>query len=175
MQAFLRRAGPGDAAALAAIGARTFTESFGRLYPPEDLAAFLAQAHGEARATADLGDPRKAAWLALAGPDVVGYALAGPCELPHPDVEPADGELKRLYLLQAAQNRGLGGRLFEAALDWLQKDGPRTTWIGVWSENHGALRFYARRGFARAGAYGFPVGASVDHELILRRRAEEFF
>lgn len=167
----LRRATPADAEILAAIGVQTFTETFGHLYPPRDLAAFLAEAHSPARVRADLADPRKAVWLAQAGGEVAGYALAGPSDLPHPDVAPGDGELKRIYLLRAAQNGGLGGRLFDTAIDWLAADGPRTVWIGVWSENHGAQRFYARRGFIKVGEYGFRVGESIDREFILRRPA----
>ena len=72
---------------------------------------------------------------------------------------PGDGELKRLYLLPSQQNGGWARRLFETALDWLERDGPRTLWIGVWSENLGAQRFYARHGFERVGEYEFPVGA----------------
>lgn len=165
----IRRAGPDDAEALAAIGRATFTETFAHLYPPEDLAAFLAEAHGLARARADLADPAKAVWLAEAGGEVVGYAVAGPCHLPHPDVTPACGELERIYLLASHQGGGAGTRLLEAALDWLEQDGPRPLWIGVWSENHGAQRLYARRGFEKVGTYEFVVGQTRDHEFILRR------
>ncbi len=101
----------------------------------------------------------------------MGYALAGPGGLPHPDVTPADGELKRLYVLAQAQNGGWGGKLFQAALDWLQRDGPRTLWISVWSENLGAQRFYARHGFAKVGEYAFPVGRARDREFMFCRRA----
>ncbi|CAN7591240.1 GNAT family N-acetyltransferase [Phenylobacterium sp. LjRoot225] len=173
-ETILRRATPADAEALAAIGVATFTETFGHLYPPQDLADFLAEAHRLARLRADLADPRKAVWLAEAAGEAIGYALAGPCDLPHPDVSPDDGELKRIYLLGRAQGGGLGGRLFETALSWLQTDGPRTVWIGVWSENLGAQRFYGRRGFLRVGEYGFRVGETVDREFILRRNAESF-
>ncbi|MBW3549266.1 MAG: GNAT family N-acetyltransferase [Proteobacteria bacterium] len=102
----------------------------------------------------------------------VGHAAAGPCGLPHPEVAASDGELKRLYVLKDHQNAGWGGRLFQTALDWLQRDGPCTLWIGVWSENLGAQRFYARHGFEHVGDYEFPVGRVRDHEFILRRRAE---
>ena len=44
-------------------------------------------------------------------------------------------------------------------------------WIGVWSENHGARRFYARHGFKKVGEYGFHVGDTIDQEYILRRDA----
>jgi GNAT superfamily N-acetyltransferase len=172
--AVIRRAGPQDAATLSALGARTFTETFGHLYPPPDLAAFLAEAYGLARTTADLADPRKASWLVEAGGEAIGYALAGPCALPHPEVTPACGELKRIYFLRGRQGGGLGGRLFAETMAWLQAAGPRNIWIGVWSENFGAQRFYARRGFTRVGEYGFAVGSTVDHEFILRRKAESF-
>lgn len=168
----IRRAGPGDAETLSALGARTFADTFGHLYPPEDLQAFLAEAYGLERTRADLADPAKAAWLVEAGGQAVGYALAGPCGLPHAEVTPACGELKRIYLLNGWQGGGLGGRLFATVMDWLEADGPRDIWIGVWSENHGAQRFYARHGFEKVGGYGFVVGRTVDSEFILRRRAE---
>lgn len=170
----LRRAAAADAEAVAAIGVATFTETFGHLYPPTDLARFLAEAHGPARTRADLADPAKAVWLVEDAGEVVGYALAGPCELPHPEVAAGDGELKRLYLLRRAQNGGLGGRLFETALSWLLEAGPRTVWIGVWSENFGAQRFYGRWGFDKIAEYGFAVGETIDREFILRRSAESF-
>ena len=60
-------------------------------------------------------------------------------------------------------------QLLETALAWLEHDGPRTLWLGVWSENFGAQRFYARYGFEKAGEYLFPVGDTHDLEFILRR------
>ena len=167
----LRRAAPADAATLSEIGSATFVETFGHLYRPDDLAAFLAESHSPAACAAALADPRYAVWLLEEGGRAIGYALAGPCGLPHPDVRDGDGELKRLYLRADAQNGGAGGQLFDAALAWLERDGPRQLWISVWSENHGAQRFYARRGFAKAGEYEFVVGRQRDHEFIFRRPA----
>ncbi|CAB0619969.1 N-acetyltransferase [Corynebacterium diphtheriae] len=54
-----------------------------------------------------LGDPDYATWLVEGDDAPVGYALAGPCSLPHPDVLPEDRELKRLYLLADHQKSGL--------------------------------------------------------------------
>jgi ribosomal protein S18 acetylase RimI-like enzyme len=165
----IRRAVPADAAALAAIGRETFAEAFAHLYPPTDLAAFLDEAHSVERAAADLANPTKAAWLVEADGEVVGYALAGPCKLPHPEVTPACGELDRIYLKAGRQGGGLGARLFAETLAWLAPDGPRRIWIGVWSGNLGAQRFYARHGFEVVGTYKFIVGGTQDRELIMRR------
>jgi len=169
----LRRATLADAETLAALGAGTFSETFAHLYTADDLNAFLDQAYNLDRTRADLADPAKASWLVEADGEAVGYATAGPSGLPHDDVTPACGELYRIYFRRDRQGGGLGGRLFAEAMAWLQKDGPRTIWLGVWSENHGALRFYARHGFEKAGEYGFRVGQTVDREFILRRNAEK--
>ncbi len=168
----IRRAGPDDAAVLSRLAVRTFTETFGHLYPAEDLQAFLDEAYAVGRQTTILSHPDYAVWLLEDDGVAVGHAAAGPCGLPHPDVQPDDGELKRLYVLAAYQNGGWGGRLFDAAMHWQLRHGPRTLWVGVWSQNHGAQRFYGRHGFEHVGDYVFPVGRVRDHEFILRRRAD---
>ncbi len=165
----LRRAGPEDAGVLSELGRDTFCAAFAHLYPAQDLKAFLADSYAPEAFAAALRDSSSALWIAES-PDgrAAGYAQAGPCGLPHPDVTPACGELKRLYLRPEHQSAGLGGQLFDAAMDWLGRPG-RSLWIGVWSKNLGAQRFYARRGFEKVGEYLFPVGGVRDEEFILRR------
>lgn len=165
----IRRATPADAEALSRIGAETFSETFGHMYPPQDLAAFLETAYAVEKSRRDLEDPDKAVWLVEADGAVVGHALAGPCDLPHDEVTPACGELKRLYVLKAFQGGGTGSRLLAETLTWLERDGPRRLWIGVWSENYGAQRLYGRLGFEKVGEYDFIVGETRDREFILRR------
>ena len=171
MTTAIRRATATDAAVLADLGARTFIDTFGRLYKPEDLQVFLDENHSEAAYARVLADQSYALWIAEREGQAIGYAQAGRCGLPHPDVQPGDGELKRLYVLAGQQNGGTGGALFAEALRWLERDGPRTLWLSVWSENHGAQRFYARHGFEFVAEYEFPVGAQRDREFMYRRLA----
>lgn len=165
----VRRAGAADAEALSTLAARTFTESFGHLYPREDLDAFLAEAYAPDRQHAILSHPDYAVWLLERDGEAIGHVAAGPCGLPHPDVAAGDGEIKRLYIRHGFQGEGLGARLCDTAMQWLLRDGPRTLWVGAWSENLGAQRFYARQGFVQVGEYEFPVGRVRDREFILRR------
>ena len=165
----VRRAALADAATLAELGTATFIDTFGHLYTPEDLQAFLDESHTEAAYAKVLANSHYALWIAEADGRAIGYAQAGPCGLPHSDVQPGDGELKRLYLRADAQNAGAGRKLMDAAMAWLLRDGPRPLWLSVWSENFGAQRFYARYGFEFAGEYEFIVGAQRDHEFMYRR------
>lgn len=161
-------AGRDDAADLAQLARDTFRETFGHQYPPEDLAAFLAK-YTPKLFEGLIADPAQRVWIVRDGAEIIGYAHAGPCELPHPEVTPTCGELKRLYVRRRAQNGGLGRALVAEVLAWLSAPG-RTLWVGVYSENVGAQRLYARHGFHKAGEYEFIVGATRDREFILRRR-----
>lgn len=168
MSLAIRRATVEDAATLSSLATATFVETFGHLYEREDLQAFLDDAYAVEKQATILAHPDYAVWFLEADGRPVGHCAAGPCGLPHDDVRPGDGEIKRLYVLREFQG-GQGGRLMDTAIAWLERDGPRTLWVGVWSENLGAQRFYQRYGFAQVGTYGFPVGRVVDLEFILRR------
>lgn len=167
MRVIVSKAAPADAAEIAALGRVTFAETFTH-YTPEDLAAFLDAKYRPAIFRALIEDPAEITFKAVLDGKIVGYAQAGPCGLPHPDVTPACGELKRLYVKGGHQGSGIGNALLDAALGWLEKPG-RKLWIGVFSENVGAQKLYARRGFTRVGEYKFVVGQALDEEFILRR------
>jgi ribosomal protein S18 acetylase RimI-like enzyme len=166
----LRRATQDDAAILAELGAATFTETFGYLYPPEDLQAFLAVSHSVDKWKQTLADNNRAIWIAtLADGTPIGFVAAGSCKLPVENCEPTAGEIQQLYVLARHHNLRLGSRLMELGLQWLEAQGRVPQYVGVWSENFGAQRFYARYGFNKVGEYGFPVGKTVDREFILKR------
>ncbi|MGY4517130.1 GNAT family N-acetyltransferase [Lysobacter sp. HA18] len=172
MSLTIRRATVEDAATLSSLATATFVEAFGHLYQPEDLQAFLDDAYDVRKQATILAHPDYAVWFLESDGRAVGHCAAGPCGLPHADVVPGDGEVKRLYVLREFQNGGSGARLMDTAMQWLERGGPRTLWVGVWSENEGAQRFYGRYGFAKVGTYEFPVGRVRDLEFIMRRAAQ---
>jgi diamine N-acetyltransferase len=166
----IRRATAADAPALAALGVETFTEAFGHLYPKADLDDFLEGNHALPKIEKSLADPDIAAWVAEdTDGRLVGYAQVGPPDMPHPDLRPEQGELKRLYVLNSHQNLGLGGRLIEPAIDHLVARGRTPIWISVWAHNEAGQRFYRRYGFRKDGEYEFKVGKWRDPEFIFRR------
>ena len=165
-----RRATPDDAAAFGRISAATFIETFGHLYPPEDLQEFLARNCTPEACRKLLEDPTVAAWFAFLGSaDPAGFVCVGACKLPVQDLEPTAGEVRQLYVLSKHHNLRLGSQLLDIALGWLVSSGRQPLYVGVWSENSGAQRLYERHGFRKVGEYGFPVGKTVDREFILKR------
>ncbi|MCB2112478.1 MAG: GNAT family N-acetyltransferase [Parvularculaceae bacterium] len=163
----IRLADENDAERLAFIGAETFRSTFGHLYAPADIAAFLAESHSPEAYRRTLTTPDFRVWIAEAdGGATVGYAVAGPCGLPVPDLTPNSGEVKRIYLDETARGTGLGARLMASALEYLRKRFDRI-YLSVYSENFPAQRFYERFGFAKIGEYDFMVGEHADPEWMM--------
>ena len=59
----IRRATPADAEALSTLSRTCFTQTFGHLYAPADLAVFLDEAYAPNVLRAELEDPHRATWL----------------------------------------------------------------------------------------------------------------
>jgi ribosomal protein S18 acetylase RimI-like enzyme len=166
----IRLATRADATDLSELGTATFVETFGHLYPREDLEQFLRESHSVLRWDQLLNDPAVTVWLAaISGTGPVGFIVAGSCKLPVTGLEERAGEIRQLYVRASHQNLRLGTRLLETALDWLGANGRSPIYVGVWSENVGAQRLYQRYGFEKIGEYFFPVGRTRDREFILKR------
>ncbi len=160
--------------ALSRLAVDTFCETFGHLYPPEDLEAFLVKSYAPEALTAEIGQPDQFWRLALDdGGVAVGYLQCGPVGLPHPEARPdSEGELKRIYIHSSQQGKGLGKTLMRVAMDYMRaRYGGAPQWIGVWSGNTKAQALYGAHGFERVGEYQFAVGKTLDDEFILRRSA----
>ena len=157
------------AEALAALGAASFIETFGHLYCKADLDAFLRDSHAPDHYRRLLANPQCRIWTAR---DQAGaftaYAVAKDCALPMEAMPPRSGELSRLYVLSSHQGSGLGRRLLEVALEWLEARFDHL-YLSVYAENHGAIRLYRRYGFEKIAEYLFMVGDHADPEYLMKR------
>lgn len=166
MSLHLRDAGHADVARMAALGARSFTETFGHLYRPQDLALFLEN-HGEEKWRSELEDPRFAVRLAEDAGEAIGYAKLGPPSLPFEPRGPSI-ELRQLYVLASWQGKGVAAALMDWAIAEARRREARDLYLSVFVDNHRARRFYARYGFEFVGTYAFVVGSHEDEDHVLR-------
>ncbi|MEL7486700.1 MAG: GNAT family N-acetyltransferase [Pseudomonadota bacterium] len=165
----IREATYNDAETLSNLGGRTFAETFGHLYKPSDLNKFLEKSQSVSVYRRLFNDPLWRAWIAeTAAGEAVGYACAGPCDLPVPDRPAQSGELQRFYILAPHQGGGLGGRMLTIALDWLEARFDYL-YLSVRAENFGAQRLYRRFGFEKVHDYFYMIGDHADPEWIMKR------
>jgi ribosomal protein S18 acetylase RimI-like enzyme len=166
----LRRAEPVDAPRVADLFHRSFTATFGHLYPPEDLAAFLDDCSVDMFTREISG----ADFACMLGEDadgrLLGYCTLGPQEsLP----VPANGGrrwivLRQLYLVEHAKGTGLAQALMDWALAEARARGFEDVVLTVYVDNHRARRLYEKAGFVEVGSYAFRVGSIIDDDRIMR-------
>lgn len=164
----LRRAIPADAAPLAALAARIFTETFAEDTAPDDLAAFIAKAYGVRQQSEEIANPDVITLVAETPEGLAGYAqVRRGGEIPACVEAEKPVELWRFYLQKDWHGGGLAHRLMAAVMDAARELGGRHLWLSVWERNLRAIAFYGKHGFLDAGAEDFWVGSDCQTDRIL--------
>ena len=161
-----RNATPDDATALARLGARSFTETFGHLYDPADLALFLAN-HQEETWRDELDDPAKSVRVGECDGELVAYAKLTPPKLPFV-AEQGSIELGQFYILKPWHGTGAARDLMAWVLEKARERFATALYLSVFTDNHRARRFYLRHGFKPVGTYAFMVGTHADEDIVMR-------
>ncbi len=155
-----------DAPLMSRLGPETFVETFGHLYTPDNLAAFLLN-HSIENWTAELTDPRFTVRIAEQDGEAVGFAKVGPVSLPFEVTGPTT-ELRQFYVLKPWQGTGVARTLMDWVVEEARARGAEQIFLSVFVDNVRAQRFYARYGFERVGTYAFMVGTHADEDIIMR-------
>ena len=166
----IRPAVPEDAPALAALGERTFRDTFAANNTPEDIAAHLAATYSPAKQASEITDSRRSTLVAATDVDeLIGFAqlLAG--EVPPFVTGPAPIELLRLYVDRGYHGQGVAQALMAAALDEAADRGALTIWLGVWERNPRAIAFYHKWGFEDVGSHDFLLGSDRQTDRVMVR------
>ena len=159
-----------DLPELAALGRKTFADTFGHLYAPEDLAAFQEQVWGDDGLPPEFRAGERTFRVAEVDGELVAFAKIGKPYLPVPDADPTRKriELCQLYVDKPWHGTGLAQELMDWAVGAARAGGYDDIYLSVYVDNHRAQRFYARYGFEEVGRYAFKVGSQVDDDRIWR-------
>ncbi|KAI1110452.1 acyl-CoA N-acyltransferase [Nemania sp. NC0429] len=165
---------PSEAAAIAKIGADTFTTTFGFAVTPEDLKKFLAETYVESAVLADLADPTTETFAARDAAGKVWGMVQLVRDVTDPVVSAAGdpaphAHLQRLYVVTDAHGRGIGTKLMAAVEAQARAEGFKTIWLSVWENSAGAQRLYGKLGYRKIGTTEFPMGDCVHTDFLLSK------
>ncbi|RJO72995.1 GNAT family N-acetyltransferase [Nocardia panacis] len=168
------RAGLWDAEALSDVAAATFPLACPPDATADDIEVFIAEVLSGERFGEYLSDPDRTVLKAVAGDDIVGYAMLHAAEPADPEVAAALAlrpavEINKMYVLPGHHGSGVSTALMRAALRRISDEGYPGAWLGVNQENARAQRFYAKHGFAVVGTKTFRVGKQIHHDFIMRK------
>lgn len=161
---------PDDVGELTLFASEAFTRTFGHMYHPADLAAFLAGWNPPERIRAQLADPD---WtIALARSEsgaIAGFIKLGPIDFDLPAGQPGENaiELHQLYVDEAVKGTGVSTALMNWGIAWA-RERASILYLSVFTENPRAQAFYRRYGFVDVGRNPFRVGNHIDEDRIWR-------
>lgn len=165
----IRRAGRADAAALAALAARLFAETYGPTHPEPELGRYLAGSFSADALRAVLADPAACVLLVESGAAAIGYAqLRAQSPAPAPGVvgqRPL--EIARFYVDARWHGRGVAGALMAAVRADARDRGADVVWLAVWQEAARPQAFYRREGFGVVGTTTFDFGDRRDDDFVM--------
>jgi RimJ/RimL family protein N-acetyltransferase len=99
---------------------------------------------------------------------MVAYILAGLCNLPLPEEE---ARQETGSCPPSTFGSGIAEQLMRNSITWLRSGKGRRNrniYLGVYSENPRAIKFYEKHNFNLCGEYQFVVGKQLDREFIMK-------
>jgi len=163
----LRRADANDAKSLAALVRRSFCETFTH-FQPEPLQNFLEEHYSVSKIEQELLNTQNTIWVIERDGELIAHAKLGDLSLALSPAPTKAQQLHRLYVLQPFKGQGLGKLLLDEVICAARLAGTENLYLGVWSENFAAQKFYFKHGFVKIGEYDYPpIGDVIDKEWIL--------
>ena len=149
----------------------TFFEAAG--YDEEEFLVFIEEEYSLQKLREWMNDSNDYGFVvAMKGDSIcVGFSLVGKkCKLPFESVkENIDCEIYKCYIAKEYFGSGIATLLMNTSLEWIAENCKfGDIYIGVWSENYRAQKFYSKFGAEKVGEYDYAVGETKDHEFIFR-------
>lgn len=170
----IARATPRDAARVAALAARLFTQAYGPTHPEPELSRYLERSFAIARLTAEMAESSSSFLVVrdAAGVDI-GYAhVREPAERPDGVRGVRPVEIARFYVEAGWHGRGVAQALMAACVAEARDRGGDVLWLQVWTRAPRPQAFYRRSGFQEVGRTTFRFGDRVDDDLVMARALE---
>jgi len=166
----IRNADRRDATLLAALGWKTFYETFAPMNNEDDVKQYVDKYFTAEQLLRELDDPQAIFLIAQAGETVAGYAKLRTHDNPEAPPDSVSIELERIYADSAFLGKQVGKTLMQASIDLARQNGYDTLWLGVWEHNPRAIAFYEKWGFEKFSAHPFMLGTDLQTDLLYKKK-----
>lgn len=156
-----------DAALLAALGAKTFYDTFAKDNTPENIDSYLRKSFSRDIQIQELSDPNIIFLIAESAGIPVGYTqlLLNSSDESIKGYKPL--EIRRIYTSRDYLGTGVGKSLMQAVIYEAKQRGFDSIWLGVWEKNRRAIDFYTQWGFRQVGSHEFFLGDDRQTDFVM--------
>lgn len=152
------------------LSIQTFKETFSEVNTEEDMQKYLDENLSIEKLKSELENPNSEFYLAENNDEILGYLKLNFKDAQTEKSEENHFEIERIYVLKAFLGQKIGQILSDKAIEIGRKKNLEYVWLGVWEENHRAIRFYEKNGFEIFGKHDFVLGKDVQTDLLMKMK-----
>ena len=149
------------------ISITTFKETFEEVNTEEDMQKYLNENLNEEKLKSELENQNSEFYFAENNGEILGYLKLNFKDAQTEKVEENHFEIERIYVLKAFLGQKIGQILFDKAIEIGREKNLEYVWLGVWEENHRAIKFYEKNGFKIFGKHDFVLGEDLQTDLLM--------
>jgi ribosomal protein S18 acetylase RimI-like enzyme len=168
-QISIRVAGKEDAELIADLSRTTFIETFAPQNTKENMDKFMKEQFTHERLAKEVGALGNIFLLAELNGEPVGYARLRDLNNPPEFRNLPSLEIARIYSIQSQIGKGIGAALMKECIEVARQRNKKVIWLGVWKENHRAIKFYERWDFEIFGEHDFHLGDDLQKDWLMKR------
>jgi ribosomal protein S18 acetylase RimI-like enzyme len=150
------------------ISIQTFTDTFSAQNTSENMANYIRDNFNLETLKSELKNPDSAFYIATSEKETVGYLKINFGNSQTEKQKENTLEIHRIYVLETFHGKKVGQLLLDEAIKIAQETNIDSIWLGVWEENHKALRFYTKNGFVEFDKHIFILGDEVQTDLLMQ-------
>lgn len=164
----IKRLNISDLENLRKISIQTFRETFEEVNSEEDMQKYIEENLNTDKLKIELENPNSEFFFAENENEILGYLKLNFKNAQTENLDEYHFEIERIYVLKAFLGQKIGQILFDKALEIGKENKLDFVWLGVWEENHRALKFYEKNGFKVFGKHDFVLGKDVQTDLLMK-------
>ena len=166
----IRKINIDDLEALRNLSIQTFKETFEEVNTEEDMQKYLIEKLSIEKLKTELEYVNSEFYFAENNGEILGYLKLNFKDAQTEKLEENHFEIERIYVLKAFLGQKIGQILFDKAIEIGREKNLEYVWLGVWEENHRAIRFYGKNGFEIFGKHDFVLGEDVQTDLLMKMK-----
>ena len=150
------------------ISRQTFIETFSEINTEENMTKYLDESFNISRLISEIQNLNSEFYFAVIDAKVVGYLKINCGDAQTELKNDKTLELERIYVLNEFHGKKVGQILFNKALQIAEQMKVDYLWLGVWEENHKALKFYMKNGFISFDKHAFRLGDDTQTDIMMK-------
>ena len=166
----IRKINIDDLETLRNLSIQTFKETFEEVNTEEDMQKYLDENLSIEKLKTELENPNSEFYFAENNDEILGYLKLNFKDAQTEKLKENHFEIERIYVLKAFLGQKIGQILFDKAIEIGREKNLEYVWLGVWEENHRAIRFYGKNGFEIFGKHDFVLGEDVQTDLLMKMK-----